>query len=92
LRVSDIDRDTTRTLTEPQLAMGHGGTIAVRERRGLLVPDQAVYRVSLRASVDSDAMQLPHLRGRVVIDGTPTSLLVDGARSAAAVLMREAGW
>jgi putative peptide zinc metalloprotease protein len=92
VRVAGIDRDATRTLPEPQLALGHGGEIAVREKRGQLVPEQAVYRVTLKADVPADARRLPHLRGHAVIDAEARSLLGGVLRSAAAVVMREAGW
>jgi putative peptide zinc metalloprotease protein len=92
LRVSGIDRDATRVLPEPQLALGHGGEIAVREKRGQLVPEQAVYRVTLQAEVAGDGARLQHLRGHAVIDGQARSMLGGVLRSAAAVVVREAGW
>jgi putative peptide zinc metalloprotease protein len=92
LRVTGIDRDATRVLSEPQLALGHGGEIAVREKRGQLIPEHAVYRVTLKADVEGDALRMPHLRGHVVIDGEAKSLLGGVLRTAAAVAMREAGW
>ena len=92
LHVTGIDRDATRTLTEPLLALGHGGEIAVREKRGQLVPEQAIYRVTLAAEASDGAAQSQHLRGHVVIDGAAKSMLGDLLRSAVAVVMREAGW
>ncbi len=94
LRVVGIDRDATRVLSEPQLALGHGGEIAVREKRGQLLPEQALYKVTLEAALPEPASAgpMPTLRGRVVIDGQPRSLLGDSLRSAAAVLVRESGW
>ncbi|MET0333978.1 MAG: HlyD family efflux transporter periplasmic adaptor subunit [Rhizobacter sp.] len=92
LTVTGIDRDATRVLPEPQLAQGHGGELAVREKRGQLVPEQAVYRVTLQAEVKAGAERLQHLRGHAVIDGEARSALGGVFRSAAAVVVREAGW
>ena len=72
--------------------MSDGGA-CLRERRNQLVPDQAIYRVTLKAvAPPPDAAGLPHLRGHAVIDGRARSMLGDVARNAAATLMREAGW
>jgi putative peptide zinc metalloprotease protein len=47
LRVRSIDRDASRALPRAELAVPAGGHVLVREKAGQLVPDRAVYRVSL---------------------------------------------
>ena len=93
LRVLSVDRDASRTLGEAMLASTHGGEVMVRERRGQLVPEKAVYRVLLEVSDTADAAAVGRVqRGQVVIYGSPKTLLGDFARAAVAVLVRESGW
>lgn len=92
LRVTGIDRDATRILPEAMLALDHGGDIMVRSRNNQLVPEKAIYRVTLVAERGEHPATLQVVRGRVVVFGKPKSLLGDFARSAAALLVRESGW
>jgi putative peptide zinc metalloprotease protein len=93
LTVVRIDPDATRQLPEPMLAAQHGGQIVVRERNNHLIPQQAIYRVVLQVQPGSFEPTASHsLRGRVVIDGERKSLLGDYLRTAATVIIREAGW
>ena len=93
LRVVRIDPDATRQLAEAMLAVQHGGHILARERNGQLIPEQAIYRVVLQALPSSRAT-LPTrvLRGRVVVEGERKSPLAAYLRTAATVIVREAGW
>lgn len=92
LHVSGIDRDATRRLAEPMLALGHGGELMVRERGGQLVPERAIYRLTLIAPANERPPMLQALRGKVVIYGRPKSLLGDFMRSTLTLLVRESGW
>ena len=93
LRVASVDRDATRALSDPILANSHGGELIVRERKGQLVPDHAVYRVVLRVEDAAGAREADKVqRGHLVIYGTPKTLLGDFLRTALAVLVRESGW
>jgi putative peptide zinc metalloprotease protein len=75
------------------LAAQHGGQIVARERNGRLIPQQAVYRVMLQVEGNQPGVSAGHaLRGRVVINGEGKSLLGDYLRTAATVVLREAGW
>jgi putative peptide zinc metalloprotease protein len=95
LRVTRIDVDATRQLSEPMLAIQHGGQIVARERNNQLIPEKSLYRVVLnveRSYSDTTDMLASSERGRVVISGVPTSWLGDYVRSAFNVLIRESGW
>jgi putative peptide zinc metalloprotease protein len=75
------------------LASSHGGEIQVRERKGLLVPEKAIYRVVLAVTEPPAAAAVGRVqRGQVVIYGSPKTLLGDFLRAALAVLVRESGW
>lgn len=94
LSVESIDRDSSRTLTEPELANVYGGDIVVREKRGALYPERAIYRVTLKTSdtgdgADGAAQRL--WRGKVVIAGRWTIPVWHYLRAACTVFWREAG-
>ena len=92
LRVTGVDRDTTHVLPDAMLAATHGGALLVRERRGQIVPEQAVYHVTL-APIKAYAPGTPQeLRGHLVIFGEPDAALAGLAKSVAAVIRREAGF
>lgn len=89
-----IEQDATRQLQEPMLASAHGGQLLVREKQGRLLPERAIYRVTLQID-DADAatrLGLRSVRGKLVIYGTPRTLLGDFMRNALTVLIRESGW
>ena len=92
LTVSGIDKDATRVLPEAMLAFDHGGDVMVRARNGQLVPDRAVYRVTLSMQEGERPEALQVVRGRTVIFGAPKSLLGEFLRSALALALRESGW
>jgi len=93
LRVDDIEIDATRTLPNGQFAAPFGGSVLTRERRGQLVPEQAVYRVTLSV-VQGDAGRLSgqSWRGQVVIHGAWEAPGVAVLRSALTVVWREMGF
>lgn len=97
LQVIAIDRDASRTLTDPQLAATSGGEILVRpQQSGQLIPERAIYRVRLQAEQTLGQMQDLSdgglLRGSVVILGWPQSILGEVIRGGGAALMRELGF
>lgn len=91
LEVASIDRDATRTLTEPELASLFGGQVQVREKNGVLYPEQAVYRVVLKVVSTGGTMQHAW-RGRVTIAGSWEAPGLRFLRQAFTVLWREAGF
>jgi len=64
----------------------------VRELEGRLVPEQAVYRVSLLASAQPAALAGQTWRGRVMVEAAPQSLAERVVQAALALWWREAGW
>ena len=92
VRVERIDRDATRILPEGILASTRGGALLVRETSDSLVPETALYRVtlSLDAPYAPDTAQI--LRGQVVLLGTPVAFLEEFSRAATALFVREAGF
>ncbi|OEZ58056.1 hypothetical protein JAB5_52750 [Janthinobacterium sp. HH103] len=91
LTVASIDRDASRTLNEPELAALFGGDVLVREKNGVLYPEQAVYRVLLDADAELPASS-PAWRGRVAIAGEWEAPAWRFLRAAAGVARREAGF
>jgi putative peptide zinc metalloprotease protein len=90
-QVAGIDRHASRTLGEGALATVFGGHVLVREKNGVLYPEQAVYRVVLDVASDVPVTsQL--LRGRVAIAGDWESPAARFLRAAGAVAWREAGF
>ena len=92
LTVAAIDRDSSRTLAEPELANLFGGDIVVREKHGAFYPERAVYRVTFKPDgAASDAPQR-QWRGRVVIAGRWTIPAWRYVNSAFTLFWREAGF
>lgn len=92
LRVVRIDRDASRTLPEAELAAPHGGSVAVREKKGQLFPERAVYRVTLSPDGKFAEAAGHTWRGKLVIAGRWTPPAWSFLRSALSVLWREAGF
>ncbi len=90
LRVERIDRDATRILPEGILASIHGGQLLVRPSGHDLVPETALYRVTLSLETPYSPATPQILRGHIVLQGTPIALLAEFTRAAAALLVKEA--
>jgi putative peptide zinc metalloprotease protein len=98
LRVTGIDRDASAVLPSGQLAAQHGGSVIARETRethdrpGQLVPDRAVFRVTLAADNETAGLTRQSWRGHVVIDGRWEAPALIFLRSALVVVWREFGF
>lgn len=94
LHVEAIDRDASRALTRPELTAQAGGHVLAREQKGELVPERAVYRVTLAVDEGqpSDALAGQSWRGTVTIRGRAEAPALRYLRQAGAVLMREIGF
>jgi len=96
LRIDDIEMDATRNLQNGQLASQFGGSVMTRERlgerRGQLVPEQAVYRVTLSSQSDLGRMSRQSWRGNVVVHGAWEAPGISFARAALALIWRETGF
>lgn len=92
LRVTNIDTDSTRALRNGLVAASAGGNVLVREAQGQVVPEHAVYRVTLHVESQAEALHGHTWRGRTVIFGKGEAPAARYLRAALAVLVREAGW
>jgi len=92
LTVTRIDSDATRQLTEGILAAHAGGDILVREQEGQLIPERAIYRVTLALDENETVFYRQILRGDVVIRAEWQSPLLPYLKNALAVLVREFGF
>jgi putative peptide zinc metalloprotease protein len=91
LRVVEIDRASTRTLSDPYLASVYGGPITVRaQKQNELIPDRTLYRVTLTPTADQ-LQPMRVLRGHVMIRGEAVSIAARTWRAFVAVVVREAG-
>jgi putative peptide zinc metalloprotease protein len=92
MEVVRIDTDASRTLADGELASMYGGSIAVREKKGLLFPERAIYRVTLKPTADIESLAGHSWRGTVVIDGAWSAPAEHVFQSAAGLFWREAGF
>ena len=92
LEVVRIDSDASRTLPEAELSSLYGGSIMVREKKGLLYPEQAIYRVTLKTNTAPQNLAGHSWRGRVVISGTWSAPIWRFVRTAVTLLRRESGF
>jgi len=92
LAVAGIDPDATRALQNGQLAKTFGGSIATRDKHGQLVPDRAMYRVTLAGDNRLGSLSGQSWRGHVVIDGRWEAPALSFLRSALVVMWRELGF
>lgn len=92
LKVSSIDRDASRTLREPELAVEFGGHVLVREKGDMLYPERAVYRVLLEVT-DEQAVDAQHSwRGQLTLAARWEAPGLRFLRTAASVFWREMGF
>jgi putative peptide zinc metalloprotease protein len=87
-----IDPDASRTLPDAQLSSTFGGNILVREKNGLLYPEQAVYRVTFKTTGASGQLAGHTWRGKVVIAGQWSSPGMHFLRTALGTFWRETGF
>lgn len=92
LTVTRVDTDATRVLPNRMLAAQTGGHILTRERRSQVVPEQAVYRVTLAVDNEPGSLSDQSWRGSVVIRGAWQAPAWPYIRNGIAVLLRETGF
>lgn len=92
LRISAIEQDASRVLSHGELAAQFGGSVMTREKHGQLVPDQAVYRVTLDVEGDPERLKGHSWRGHIVIHGRWEAPGLVYLRAAMALLWRELGF
>ncbi|WP_101049761.1 HlyD family efflux transporter periplasmic adaptor subunit [Macromonas nakdongensis] len=90
LRVLAVDTDATRVLPRPELAAHLGGHVLTRETAGQLVPERAIYRVTLEPEGPLPAHWVQMgWRGRVTIHADWSAPASRYLQQALAVLWRE---
>ncbi len=94
LTVRAVDRDASRSLPRAELSATAGGHILVREKNGQLVPERAIYRVTLAPDDPQALEQLAPFswRGHVSIHAAAQAPGFRYLRQAASVLVREFGF
>lgn len=91
LTLLSIDQNASPVLSEGPLASNFGGHVAVRERKGVLYPERAMYRVVLGVDAD-DTIRQHNWRGRVSVAARWEAPGLRFLRAAVAVFWREAGF
>ena len=91
LTVRSIDRDASRALPRPELALPAGGHVLVREKAGQLIPERAVYRVTLSIDQPDELRSLApqSWRGQLTLHVAAHAPAWRYLRQATAVLVRE---
>ena len=95
LKVSAVDSDAARVLPRPELAAHLGGHLLTRGKNGQLVPERAIYRVTLLVDPDSTALAAlasQSWRGKLTIHSRWEAPAWPYLRQAVAVLVREVGF
>lgn len=95
VQVMSVDRDASRVLPRAELTAHLGGHILTREKSGQLVPERAIYRVTL--AVEPGAPALANLtgqswRGKLTIHARWEAPAWPYLRQGLAVLIREIGF
>lgn len=91
LTVSHIDADASRVLGNGLLAAQAGGHILTRTSQGRLIPEHAVYRVTLTADPAENMADSRSWRGTVAIRGRWESPASRYLRNVLTVVVRESG-
>ncbi|TKB26267.1 HlyD family efflux transporter periplasmic adaptor subunit [Desulfopila sp. IMCC35006] len=89
-RIIDIDQSQSRKLSHVMLDAQHGGPIATQAGERQSVPADAVYRVRLELA--RPLRENHETRGQTTIEGRRYSLLWEGIKRTAAVIVRESGF
>lgn len=85
--VVSIESDAADMLPIPALAVPFGGNILVRQQEGQLIPERAIYQVTVRLEDQPTAQQVQY--GQLSLRAKPRSLGGHYIRSALSVFIRE---
>ena len=89
-KIIDIDRSVTSKLSHVMLDARHGGPIATQTGEKPSMPANALYRV--RLALAEPLPENHETRGHTTIEGSRQSLLWEGIKRTAAVIIRESGF
>lgn len=95
LRVVAVDRDSARALPRAELAAHLGGHILTREKAGQLVPERAIFHVTLALDPSNQTlseMSNQSWRGKLTIHARWEAPAWPYLRQALSVLVREVGF
>jgi putative peptide zinc metalloprotease protein len=92
LTLGSIDRDASRSLPRKELAAPAGGHVLVRESKGVLIPERAIYRVIYHIEELPPTLKGAQWRGTVVTEVQAQAPAWRYLRNAAAVMVREFGF
>jgi putative peptide zinc metalloprotease protein len=92
MKVVSVETDATRLLSHPMLTSQFGGKVQARLVEGELIPERAVYRVTLAAEDLPGNLASQIRRGRVVISAGSESIVARWSRNTLSVLWRELGF
>lgn len=92
LRVAHIDRDASHVLTDGILSSTRGGALLAREQNKRIVPEHALYRVTLRVAGPYTPARPQVLRGQVIITGKAEAWADEFIRTAVGFFVRESAF
>lgn len=92
LKVISVEADATRHLSHAMLSTEFGGNVQTRVVEGELIPERAVYRVTLEAEALPASLTTQIRRGRVVIKAGAESMAERWSRNLMSVVWRELGF
>jgi len=92
LVVDTVDGDSTRALPDTRFASSAGGDVSTLTVGDRLVPENAVYRVTMRTTKVPQEIASQSWRGEVVIRGDWSSTGLRYLEAALAVIVRETGF
>jgi putative peptide zinc metalloprotease protein len=89
--ITGIDRTAVRVLPDPELASLNGGGVAARQGPDdTLIPENPVYRVTLKPLERVDLRRTS--TGNAILEGKPSSVAGQAWRKIASVIIRESGF
>ena len=92
LTVTSVDQDASRVLPKPELAAQWGGHVLSRDKNNQLIPERAIYRVSLKIE-DADRLHFEQsARGHITLHASWEAPASRYFRQAVSVLMQESGF
>lgn len=92
LHVASVDADASRSLSHPMLTSQFGGELPAHLIDGELIPENAVYRVTLQPDETPADFSTQSRRGHVVIRARSESMITRWTKAALSVFWREFGF
>ena len=90
--IESIDKDASRVLPRPELASLAGGHVLTREKNNQLIPEQAVYRVTLQPDKLPEQWTHQSWRGQLVLHARWEAPAWRYLRQGLMIMVREVGF